>query len=73
MINPAAKMLFEHLRLDPKCVETGCQSLLLQQRLDEAISFIGTLGEELVNAGMPGGDRTVILANIRQLIQKASA
>lgn len=34
----------------------------------EEASFVRTVGEELVSAGMPAGDRTVILANIRSLI-----
>ena len=35
---------------------------------DDSVSFIRILGEELCNAGMPAGDRSVILANIRSLI-----
>jgi hypothetical protein len=35
---------------------------------DDAVTFIRIVGEELVNAGMPAGDRSVILANIRSLV-----
>jgi hypothetical protein len=34
----------------------------------EAVTFIGKLGEELAKAGMPAGDRTVIMANVRRLL-----
>jgi len=40
----------------------------LMESRDSALKFIGDLGAELVNTGMPAGDRTVILANVRQLI-----
>lgn len=41
-----------------------------QVALDYANDFIGILGEELVSAGMPAGDRIVILANVRKLIKE---
>jgi hypothetical protein len=37
---------------------------------DNAVRWIGVVTEELVNAGFPTGDRTVQLANIRQLIRE---
>jgi regulator of protease activity HflC (stomatin/prohibitin superfamily) len=37
--------------------------------LADAVAWIRVVGEECVLAGMPGGDRTVILANIRRVLQ----
>jgi len=42
----------------------------LARERDEAVKFIRVLGEELVIAGFPAGDRTVILDNIRDLIRR---
>lgn len=39
--------------------------------LDEAITWIGVVRDELVLAGYPGGDRTVALANLRLLVARA--
>lgn len=36
-------------------------------------AFIRVIGEELINAGMPAGDRTVILANLRALIAECES
>lgn len=43
----------------------------LQQKHDHAIQWIGVVRDELVQAGYPGGDRDVALANLRSLIFKA--
>lgn len=48
------------------------QGNVAEPTADDAVKFIRVLGEELVNAGMPAGDRTVILANIRGLIAGAN-
>jgi hypothetical protein len=37
--------------------------------LADAVAWIRVVGDECVLAGMPGGDRTVILANIRRVLQ----
>jgi hypothetical protein len=46
-----------------------CPTPKLTQDLDEAIKWIRVVGEELVNAGFPAGDRTVHLASIRQMLK----
>jgi hypothetical protein len=38
--------------------------------ISDAVAFIRVVGEELTKAGMPMGDRNVILANIRELIDR---
>jgi hypothetical protein len=43
------------------------KTLQAEVERDDAVTFIRVIGEELVNAGMPAGDRTVILANVRKL------
>jgi len=40
----------------------------IEQELDKLSQVLRSIGEELVLAGFPGGDRTVIIANIRTLI-----
>jgi len=42
----------------------------LARERDEAVKFIRVLGEELVLAGFPAGDRAVILSNLRELIRR---
>jgi len=42
----------------------------LAREHDEAVKFIRVIGEELVIAGFAAGDRTMILANIRDLIRR---
>ena len=37
----------------------------------DAVAFLRVLQEEFVLAGYPGGDRNVLLANIRTLLRKA--
>lgn len=41
----------------------------VRQQRDAAVRWIGIVGEELVNAGFPAGDRTVQLKNLRVLIE----
>ena len=38
-----------------------------EKERDAAVQFIGVANEEFVLRGYPGGDRTVVLANIRAL------
>ena len=45
-----------------------CPACLAAEVQQDAVAWIRVVGEELVNAGFPAGDRTVILANIRKLI-----
>ena len=37
----------------------------------EAVEFIGVMRDEMVIAGWPSGDRTVLLANVRALLSTA--
>ena len=39
----------------------------------EAVEFIGVMRDEMVIAGWPSGDRTVLLANVRALLSRAPA
>jgi hypothetical protein len=39
----------------------------LRAELNDAVAFIRVIGEELAKRGLPGGDREVILANIRSI------
>lgn len=48
----------------PVCMRRCAVNNLIQER-DEAVAFIRVIGEELVNAGFPAGDRAKILANLR--------
>lgn len=38
--------------------------------MSDDVEFIRVIGEELVKAGHPAGDRTVILANLRRLLSQ---
>jgi len=49
---------------------TDYEEMSIDDSCDDAVSFIRVVGEELVIAGYPGGDRAVILANIRKMIKE---
>lgn len=57
---------FSELRDKLTTAETAL-ALALSER-DEAVRWIGVVGEEFVNAGFQAGDRTVTLDNVRQAL-----
>ena len=46
---------------------------VLQMFQDTSAAFIGVMRDEMVIAGWPSGDRTVLLANVRALLSRAPA
>jgi hypothetical protein len=65
----ALRMTEHHLREEQRLREQA-EAARRQAEMDlaDAVAWIRVVGDECVLAGMPGGDRTVILANIRRVL-----